>query len=178
MKIITIAFFLLISIVPSQGDTEKIIWDASHRLTWNDFQGIPEKGADYVASTNSGISFSFSYTEKNGVIELDYSIKSNFYPKLSWFKVGEVSEYILKHEQAHFDISEIFARKLRKKMTETNFSKDIKSQVDKIYKENERERRDMQDRFDKETDHSKIPDAEYKWEDYIAKQLLSYDRWK
>ena len=33
------------------------------------------------------------------------------------------TDYILRHEQGHFDIAEIFARKLNKKMSEYKFNK-------------------------------------------------------
>ena len=153
-------------------------WDENRKLTWADFQGRPQAGNDFVASTNSGISFSYSFRIENGKLDLDYSIQSNFYPKLSWYKRGNVSDYILEHEQTHFDISELFARKLRKKMVETGFSSNPKKEIDAIYQKNEQERRAFQNRYDAETDHSKNPEAEYIWRELVKTQLDFYERWK
>ena len=178
MKIIATLFILFLSTFSSENDKIRIEWSERDRLSWEDFQGYPQGAADYVASTNSGISFSFSYSERNGKRDLTYTIKSHFYPKLSWYKPELVSEYILKHEQAHFDISELYARILRKKLEEADFSKNVKEEIEIIYEENEEERRTMQNRFDEETDHSKIPEKEYGWRKYIAKQLEVYERWK
>jgi hypothetical protein len=176
--------FLLLFVVlslfsfSSENDKEKMQWNESRKLTWADFQGRPLGGNDFVASTNSGISFSYSFRIENGELDLNYTIQSNFYPKLSWFKPGNVSDYILEHEQTHFDISELFARKLRKKMMETGFSSNPKKAIDAIYEKNEQERRAFQNRYDSETDHSKIPEAEYRWREYVKKQLELHERWK
>ena len=178
MKVLLIALTALLFTFPSDINDEKIPWSADNKLTWDHFQGSPTLGNGYVASTNSGISFSFSYSVKNGKMELDYSITSNFYPKLSWYKRGHVSPYILKHEQTHFDISELHARKLRKAMLETGFSLDPKDEINAIYNEVERQRREMQRRFDEESDHSKNEAEEYQWEAYVANELSKYGRWQ
>lgn len=178
MKLIGTIIILFFTFFSSENDNVKIEWNESKRLTWADFQGHPQGAADYVASTNSGISFSFSYSEKNGKRNLEYTVKSNFYPKLSWYKPDLVSEYILKHEQAHFDISELYARILRKKLSEANFSENLKEEIEQIYEGNEMERRATQNKFDDETDHSKIPENEYKWRKYIAEQLELYEQWR
>ena len=36
----------------------------------------------------------------------------------------------------------------------------------------------MQQKFDRETDHSKIPEKELEWENYVEQQLNKYERWK
>lgn len=163
---------------PLDNDTVKLQWTEGKQLTWEDFQGIPNVGADYVASTNSGISFSFSYQVSDGEMTMEYEVLSNFYPKLSWFKPTKVSDYILKHEQTHFDITELFARKLRKAMAETSFSNNPKKEVNAIYDQVERARRKFQNQYDAETDHSKNKSAELQWRLLVAQELQKYDRWK
>jgi len=161
-----------------QSEPERISWQESPKLTWNDFKGMPEPLADYVASTNSGISFSFSYSEKKGKIDMDYSVTCNFYPETSWYKKGEVSDYTLKHEQTHFDISELHARKLRKEISAAHFSKNIKKEIEALYHKIEKDRREMQTLFDKESNHSKNHDKENQWEVFVARQLKTYEPYK
>lgn len=153
-------------------------WDEGRQLRWADFQGVPNLGADYVASTNSGISFSFSYQVQNGKMTMEYEIFSNFYPKLSWYKPNRVSEYILKHEQTHFDITELYARKLRKAMAEKHFKQNPKDEVNALYNKIERERREMQNRYDGETEHSKNREVELQWRIFVGQELQKHDRWK
>jgi len=178
MKIFAIILFVSSIISPSIYEDEKIIWTEDYKLTWSDFKAPHRKGVSYVASTSSGMSFSYSYSDKNGEIDLNITIHSNFYPESSWVNPAEASDYILAHEQAHFDISEIHARILRKKISETTFSKNVKKELTTLYNRVDKKRVAMQRLFDKESDHSKIKTKELEWEAYIKKQLLHYDPWK
>ncbi|WP_347374864.1 DUF922 domain-containing protein [Aequorivita sp. Q41] len=168
---------ILIFISASENDSEKIIWKENQKLTWEDFQGKPVRSAAFVASTNTGISFQYSYTIKNGEIKVTYSVESFFKPDGSWYIPEKVTPYILGHEQAHFDISELHARMLRKNLEGKKFSKKIKSEIERIYNAIEQKRRAMQTKFDAETDHSRNEEKEIEWEKYIAKQLADYESW-
>ena len=125
MKIFFAFIFFFIS--TPQNDSEKIIWTETQKLTWEDFRGKPVRSASFVASTNTGISFQYSYSIKNGDVNVEYSVESFFNPEGSWYVPEKVSPYILRHEQAHFDISELHARILRKNLEEKSFSKKVKS---------------------------------------------------
>ena len=165
-------------IVGFSSEEEKIPWSATERLTWTDFRGAPNSSGEYVASTNSGISFGFSYSERNGVGKVDITIVSNFYPDLSWYRPDTVSEYILAHEQTHFDITEIHARKLRKRLSTLPHNREYKDKASTIYNAIEAERRAMQRKYDGETDHSNAKEMEYKWREFVKQQLIDYNNWK
>ena len=160
------------------NDEEKMEWSASRPLTWNDFRGTPNPVADFVATTNSGMSFTYSYSIRNGSRKINFEVKSYFYPNSSWYIKKDVSPYILKHEQTHFDISELHARKLRKRLDGTTFSDNLKPEIEAIYRKVEEERKATQDAFDTESDHSKNKAGEVKWEGYIAQQLAVYNDWQ
>lgn len=179
MKFFFIIFLFFSIIIPSVNEDKKIAWNENYKLSWSDFKAA-SKGNGYVASTSSGISFSytFSFTETGEIINLDVSITSYFYPENSWFIPSEVSQYILNHEQTHFDISELHARILRKEISEATFTKNLKIEIEAIYKSIEDKRRAMQQLFDKETDHSKIKEKELEWEVVVAQQLKRYKDWK
>ena len=178
MNSITFLFLLVFSFFSSESVSDKISWSETNKLTWADFRGKHVVGADYVASTSSGISFSYSFRTLNDSVDYKYSVESNFYPEESWYNPMYASKYILKHEQAHFDISELHARILRKNISEASFSLNIKNEIEIVYQNVEKQRREMQDRFDLETDHSKNTKNELTWEAFIAKQLNVYERWK
>ena len=162
----------------SVNDKEKIQWQEDRQLTWEDFKGVPANAGTFVASTNSGISFSYSIGNRNGEYRFDYTVRSNFYPNQSWYLPESASEYILKHEQTHFDISELHARILRKRLAEVVPSENVKAEVDYIYAEIEKERRAMQSAYDEQSDHSKIREAEYQWWEYVAAELQRYASWQ
>ena len=170
--------FLLVLIGFSQNDPERIPWSESRKLTWDDFKARAQPGADYVASTSSGISFSLSYAEENGRSKVDYSVVSFFNPEKSWYKVDRVSAHILNHEQTHFNITELFARKLRKRLATHQFTINAKKEANILYQEIEQQRQEMQHKFDAETDHSRDIEKELYWESYIVKQLAAHDSWK
>jgi replication initiation and membrane attachment protein DnaB len=170
--------FLIFSLGFITSDKDKIEWSEDYKLSWSDFKGEPNRSSGYVASTNSGISFSYSYGFKYDELVLDFEVKSNFYPNLSWYLPSIVTENTLKHEQTHFDISEIHARILRKRISETQFSKQVETEIGSLYNQVEIERRAMQNQFDEETDHSNIRDKEIAWEEFVEQQLKDLDDWK
>lgn len=176
MKLLLV--FIFSFLLFPQSDSEKMLWNENKKLTWEDFRGKPIPSASFVASTNTGINFQYSYSLKNDEVSVEYSVASFFYPEKSWFQPGKVTQHILNHEQGHFDISELHARILRKNLDGKNFSKKIKSEIEAIYRQVEQKRRAMQVKFDAETDHSRNENKEILWEKDIAKQLQQYESWK
>ena len=82
------------------------------------------------------------------------------------------TDYILNHEQGHFDIAEIFARKLNKKMSEYQFNKTTyKNDLKNIYDGITTEKEVFQDQYDKETDHSRKKEQQAEWLKKIEKML-------
>ena len=178
MKAMTFILFLSFSLVSFEGDGVKITWSETDKLTWKDFKGRVLASQDYAASSSTGISFSYTIESKEGDFDLDYLVICHFYPEDSWYDRSLASPYILQHEQTHFDISELHARILRKLISEASFSKRIKIEIKAIYKEIERQRVAMQERFDLETEHSINRENEYLWEHFVANKLKEYERWK
>ena len=171
-------FVILFSILLfPQSDSEKISWSKNQKLTWEDFQGEPNFSAGFVASTNTGINFGYSYFFNENEVSVEHSVESFFNPEKSWFIPGQVSQHVLNHEQLHFDISELHARILRKKLDSQKFSKNVKSEIESIYLQVEEQRKAMQKKFDVETDHSRNIKKEILWEKRIAKQLTEYESW-
>lgn len=177
MKLL-VAMFLFLFLAPFSAEEEKIIWHENRKLTWADFKATPNGPPDYVASTNSGVSFSFSYKERNGRAEIVYTVRSNFYPNLSWYRPERVSKYILEHEQMHFDISELFARKLKEELATITRDINFKGKAEAAYESNELDRQRMQEQYDFESDHSNNAEGETKWRAYVAAQLEAFSAWK
>ncbi len=157
----------------SQNDLEKISWKPEP-LVWDNFKGQPDATSPFKANTNTGISYGWGLKNTNGVIEITYEISSNFYPDLSWVAAGSKNERLLKHEQLHFDISELHARKLRKKLSELDVAqlgKNPKEKLNAIYEVIDRERNVMQLRFDKESNHSINIEGEERWQKFVKQEL-------
>ena len=147
-------------------------------MQWSDFKATTASGTGFVASTSSGISYSYSYRQVNGIKEIKVIVNCNFYPQKSWYSKKDASDYILKHEQTHFDISELHKRIFNKRIEETQFSDRMKEELEDLFYITEDDRIAMQRKFDSESDHSKNKDKELEWEAYVAEQLEEYERWK
>lgn len=150
---------------------EEVLWQADKRLYWKDFKGKVPSGAGAAATTASGISYQFSTNHKNGKMFVDYEVSAFFYPTKSWYKPKICNEVTLVHEQLHFDISELFARRMRKKMAETQFTKNIKAEVKVIYRKTLKNLNDFQNRYDNETDYSRNVPQQKVWIQKIEKAL-------
>lgn len=155
----------------AQIGEDRIGWE-ENALTWQDFHAPPDPNSPFSANTSSGISYSWSL--KTSVLgkEYQFEVESFFNPQRSWVKDSN-SVHLLAHEQLHFDITELHARKLRKAMVEFDFkkSREVKSSLQEIYKNVERERALMQEKFDKETKHSMNEEAQLKWQKYVTEEL-------
>src|SRR5690554_4929695 len=149
----TIFFMLLLAFLPQEE--VKYAWSEDKKLRWEDFQGVPNYNSPFVASTQSGLFFSFATQTKDNTTTLETEVIAYFFPEGSWYKPGKVNQHILEHEQGHFDITEIHARKFRKALEDYRPGKNIKEDLQKIYQRIETERDQMQKAYDRETNHSK-----------------------
>jgi len=156
-------------------EKRKIEWADIDRLSWQNFEAAPDYNIDFSANTNSGMSYSWNYSTRSGKPELAHEVKSNFYLDLSWVKDVNNPAYLLAHEQLHFDITELHARKLRKRLAEYEIGRRIRQDLKILYNITEAERVAMQNRFDKETSHSENKEAESRWRKFVASKLADYD---
>lgn len=155
-----------IAIIPEEDEAEYIPWHPEQRLTWEDFQCEPKRGTDAVASTST--SLGIAYQMQAG--QLTYHITCNFSKAKSWGLMR--TDYILAHEQGHFDITEIFARKLNEALQNYEFNRrTFKKDINEIYQAIVRQKEEYQKMYDGESDHSRNRKAQYEWLERIQ-QLL------
>jgi Bacterial protein of unknown function (DUF922) len=151
----------------ARTETADIIpWQYEKRLAWDDFLCEPKIGTDAVASTSTSLGIAYQLT--NG--ELTYHITCYFNKEKSWGLMK--TDYILAHEQGHFDITEIFARKLHEALQNYQFNKrTFKKDIGQIYQAIVKEKEDFQKRYDGETDHSRNRKLQYDWLENIESLL-------
>jgi len=152
-------------------------WSDDLQLQWEDFNGTPTRGTTVVAVTASGLSFGFS-TKMTETQLVDYTafVDAHFYPDKSWYVKERANSVILDHERLHFDITELHARKFKLRIAQTKFDLRINSQMERIHNTITDELRQMQQKYDTETDHSQNVDKQKEWQKFIKVQLdkLSY----
>jgi len=152
---------------------DTILWSASRRLVWSDFKGRPDNARDDAALTSSGIEFGYSYNERDG---FSWHIACLFDKNKSWVRVK--NDYILAHEQGHFDVTEIFARKLNRQLKEYRFNRDrVQKEVPALYQSIMKEQQEMENRYDEETDNSRIKNKQAAWLEKIKRDLDASERY-
>ncbi|MDX1470837.1 MAG: DUF922 domain-containing protein [Flavobacteriaceae bacterium] len=170
-------FLFLLLIVPFvlTGD-EPISWKNDLQLTWDDFKGEAKLESGAVAVTASGITFSYSVKRTNDrIIAFDAIVNAHFYPENSWYLKDKTNDQILKHEQLHFDITELHVRMLRKKISELKVSQSIKEELHELHLEANNLLREMQNKYDLESDNSINRVNQLEWEAFIESELKRYE---
>ncbi|GAB1857049.1 hypothetical protein MHTCC0001_18850 [Flavobacteriaceae bacterium MHTCC 0001] len=154
-------------------------WSASYKLSWEDFKGDPQYSESAVAITASGISFQYSIRQSDTkVIGFTTKVNANFYPEHSWYKPEDADNHVLGHEQLHFDITELFARKFRQRLSEVKVSNNIKQELNFIKNTINKELEAFQNKYDTETNFSRNKTLQLQWQLYIEKELQKLDRFK
>lgn len=172
LKIVLFTFIVFLSGFAFAQDEEVISWSADRKLQWSDFKGSFFKTHWAAATTASSISYEFSTFEKNGQLYLDFKVGCEFYPNKSWYRSELCDSLILSHEQLHFDIAELHARKMRKRLAESQFTKNIKDEVKTIYKAIVKELYLFQNKYDHETNFSRDLGKQLIWNKMIAEALV------
>src|SRR5688500_14674530 len=159
---------LLFSMVYTQSQNNLIERTPDWRLTWQDFKAQPDKNSTNAALTSSSINIEFGYNNTG----LKYNIKCRFDQNLSWGRIK--NDYILAHEQGHFDIAEIHARKLHKSLKAYKFNmRTVGKDVNEIYGAVMKEHHAYQSQYDSETDYSRNVEKQGQWRDKIDQELNS-----
>ncbi len=95
-------------------------WSSDRPLSWSDFQGLPPAGAEktiFVAQPYLSLGWSASYYAKGNGIEATavvsaLTVTNSLDPSLSWVVRSRVNADVLRHEQLHFDLQEVYRRLL------------------------------------------------------------------
>ena len=168
-----------ICVLMFHNDETAIAWSESYSLTWSDFQGFPSVNSDAVAITASGITFSYSIKKTSvRVVSFDTQVDAHFYPEKSWYKPNHADNHILAHEQYHFNITELFARKFRQRIAQVKISQSLSENLDRIHQEINKELSEFQELYDAETNYSRNFEEQTKWQDRIDNALDNSTKFK
>jgi hypothetical protein len=182
MKIIfkiLFCFFTYIIITSFQNDNDIITWNKNRKLSWNDFQGKISNDKIYeVINVNneneedgarSRVAIALNFQCKAG--KANHIITTEFEKNNSWVIPSRKTEDLLNHEQIHFDIAEIFARKLRSKLSTLKSPCD-RSSVLTLYQSIDNELVDFQKQYDIETSHGTSKNKQQEWSSKVNNLLL------
>ncbi len=148
----------------------EIIWSTDRKLKISDFKGSI-LNRPFLASTSSEIKYKFS-SKPFSKIAL-FKVETSFNCVVSYFKLDNDSLNTLEHEQLHFNITELYARKLTKRIKEEVLTaKELPIKCEKIFREITQETYVEQDKYDSETYSDRTKQGV--WNAKIAKELEKY----
>lgn len=144
---------------------QKIIWKEDQKLAWSDFKSKSNNmgNANVVAYTHCGWEYS-AVVSSDSNVPVKIGIQTIFKENQSWKDVKRITDYALLHEQKHFDIAELFARRLRKEVEEKVVSSgDYIKYFHGIYNKIAKDYKDFQASYDRDTRNgiNTIKQAEY-----------------
>lgn len=177
MRRLAFAFIIVLlscsATVSDDGDV--IVWQENRLLTWDDFRGKPQHRFA-AASTNYDMLKELTDHTSSGLL----SIKAIFYPHKSWKKVSWVNQLVLEHEQKHFDIVELFSRKLRKLCLDRSYPDydTFKQQTDSIYDVVDKDMDKYQDEYDDESNGSMDGDRQREWNKKVMAEIKALEKYK
>ncbi len=161
---------LLLSLFTAAPKSEPIVWSATRPLTVADFQAkVP--ASPLAALTASDI--------KAGCACKDYvfsaDVKATFDPAQSWFKdPAHASAALLRHEQLHFDLTELAVRRLRQKLSLMQFDcLKLQPKFNQVTKVAYTEWGNEQFRYDSDTGHGLNAVRQAFWEKQTREKLAA-----
>lgn len=171
-RYVFILIFTLSTIRLSAQHTDSFkLWSPASPLTVKDFKHPLDSAAlkaDYVYKASSLLDIKMKVPEfEKHDTAVTYDIHPVFYRYLSWI----YDSTRLKHEILHFDIGEVYARRMRRWLNITKLDAGsynmVKIKLNELYYDHAK----YHALYDKETHSGKLPNMQLMWERNIKKQL-------
>ncbi len=163
----TMATSVEIQFIPNEklktdtGDT--LIWGENYRLDWQDFKG-PVPPSDFAAESNCMFNYKARPEIANGKMTLFINFDACFIKGSSWVKDDKHQDTLLLHEQYHFNICEVHARRLKSKLKQLQLSPiKMEQQIKAVFDEEWKAYIQNQNDYDEQTQHGLIIEKQIQW---------------
>jgi hypothetical protein len=147
-------------------------WTPSRKLRWEDFHGPERIGAvrQIAAESVCGISVETSLAPVTARARI--YVFNTFDKEQSWTRPDKQSGAVLRHEQGHWDLCEIYTRRMQARFDAQTISGNrLDEMVTKIYDQVSRDYEQRQRTYEMETGHGTDPAGQQRWELLIAREL-------
>ena len=158
-------FMFIIGLTKAQ---DKIFWSENRKLVWEDFQSKNQPNTSKAAATTfCGISYLLNSPTKK-FSSKEVKIESFFVPSKSWAHSDHKTDLVLMHEQSHFDIAELFARRFRKLISDKILdAKTLQKHYTNIYEAY----KDFQQDYETVTNHGRIREKQLEYSEKINQEI-------
>jgi thiol:disulfide interchange protein DsbD len=165
---------LLESVQQQVAARDGLAWSGSRRLTWDDFKGtVPEGVTEEAAHLEYGLFYGARCTGQ----KFDFRVIAAMIPGDSWVRRSVVASpadnaRILQHEQTHFNLTELRARKMRAYMAGLyepclRPDQELETAAEGFVRAEAAE----QARYDEETRNGRDADKQRRWDTDVATRL-------
>ena len=150
-----------------------IYWQKGKTLKWENFKGqMDHSDVVHGAVTFAGIDLKVAKIHPwSG--EITFEASGIFDMDLSWVKPGTMDAQLLAHEQLHFDIAEVFARKLQAKLNSLRLTHKDSKKIKSLQQTYTHKQLELQKKYDEETLHGLRTEKQKAWRHAIDQQLLN-----
>lgn len=155
---------------------ESILWAQRRPLTWADFKAHPPADVGVVAAETA---YSLIHGARCVGSKFEYRVVVVFRPNDSWvrrelLRTPAVTANALRHEQTHFDLTEVHARRLRRYYAELMApcrisESDLSGSANRIG----RDEKAAQAQYDSETANGRTMVQQTRWEKDVSAQLVA-----
>ena len=153
------------------ADGQLLRWRADNKLTWADFKGLVNTASTRDAHSRTIIRNSYDAVRHGRIYQIKFGMVAGFDRAGSWVRPHAKTIPLLKHEQLHFDIHELYVRKLYASLSRYNYTGNYDAEAKSIFAGFVKELRAAQELYDAESDHSRNKDKQLEWEKKISEQL-------
>jgi len=159
--------------LPSDSDT--LHYHSERPLVWKDFLGAPSVLSRWAAQIFTSFGFEARSSVSNRVLELRVKTKVWMDKTISWVRQDSKNDYVLDHEQLHFDITRLVAERFRRHLKSMQISsEDFSSEIQYQYIEFYRKHTELQQQYDEETAHGINKPQQAEWVKKVRDELRSY----
>ena len=161
---------IAIAVVPLCLSGQARDWSERRLLAWDDFRGTPDLASKAGALTVYEIR-ARRVCEEDGP---SFRVSVRFLPDQSWIKPRQRNARILAHEQGHFDLAEVTARRLRAELALLDLGcADGNAAFTKLLADFQQRDAELQRSYDRQTMFGAEAGDQHQWNARIASWLRS-----
>jgi len=157
---------------------DEIIWLFDRKLEFDDFKAeVPNDKTHIGAKASFGLFYEISQSSLFASTKI--KVKAKFYCDKSWIKASSKNDNsLMRLQQLHFDIAELHARILRKKLKDKDLKFTNMEKAKVVFAEVMSKYNEMQERCDSETEWGMNEKKLSSWESNIKDELYMLDEYK
>ena len=168
MKPLLVLIGIVICSLTLQAQDSLYVWTEKRTIQWNDFLGRVNDSSNYDAEAFAEVRYKYEF---QNIANPRFEVFATFNKNTSWSKPYRQSESLLRHEQLHFDIAQIYAIKLKEEFQHFKYTENFANEIQQIFNAVKAEYHFTQIQCDEATNHSLNKEKQAEWEAYVNQEL-------